>query len=100
MPPQPLEELRAPWVRLYLSVGQDTPPQPLEELRASWVRLFLPASWGRPGSVCISPCWSPAWRSEKQKEDVQRPLSESLEASSLDGRPLVHDPLLNWMGVP
>ena len=57
-------------------------------------------SWGRPGSVYISLCWSPAWRSEKQKVDAQRPLSESLKELSPDGHPLVRDPLLNRMGMP
>lgn len=55
---------------------------------------------GRPGSVSCSSCWSPAWRSEKQKADVQRRLSESLEKSSPDGCPPVPEPLLNQVGAP
>ena len=72
----------------------------MTRLRSPWRNSGCPGSissfsWGRPGSVYISPCWSPAWRSEKQKVDVQRPLSESLEESSPDGHPLLCHPLLN-----
>lgn len=83
------------------------PPPPLEVpgglSRTGGDGTRLRSPWrnsGRPGSVSCSSCWSPAWRSEKQKVDVQRRLFESLEESSPYGRPLVPEPMLNQVGAP